>query len=302
MQCGFPVAQHDHFCNLLRWYSHIRATADRDGLFPSAHFQKPKFSLPAVISAQNTTKGAGVVEGKDKSEAKEKEKKSTSEKSPKDSKTESSKDSKTAKSKKGSEVLSNISRKGPATPAVSTENTDKAQKDTAQSSEGPTVDVLDIRVGRIVDCKHHPNADSLYVEDIDLGEGQPRQVVSGLRKFVPLEAMQNRNVVVVCNLKPAKMRDVMSYGMVLCASNDDHTAVDPIIPPDGVPLGEKITFEGYTKEPEKQINPKKKIFEKIAPDLVTNEGRSSQEKKLGMMIAMFSFLNCSFEYGDWEVS
>jgi len=40
------------------------------------------------------------------------------------------------------------------------------------------------------------------------------QVVSGLVKFVPEDKMQGRRVVVVCNLKPAKMRDVMSYGMV----------------------------------------------------------------------------------------
>ena len=40
------------------------------------------------------------------------------------------------------------------------------------------------------------------------------QVVSGLVKFVPEAEMLNRRVVVVCNLKPAKMRDVMSYGMV----------------------------------------------------------------------------------------
>lgn len=61
----------------------------------------------------------------------------------------------------------------------------------------------------------HPNADSLYVEEIDLGEPSgPRQVVSGLVKFVPEERMAGRRVLVVCNLKPAKMRDVMSYGMV----------------------------------------------------------------------------------------
>ena len=42
------------------------------------------------------------------------------------------------------------------------------------------------------------------------------QVVSGLVKFVTVEQMQNRRVVVVTNLKPAKMRDVMSYGMVSC--------------------------------------------------------------------------------------
>jgi len=42
--------------------------------------------------------------------------------------------------------------------------------------EEPTVDALDIRVGRIVKVEQHPNAESLYVEDIDLGEDKPRQV------------------------------------------------------------------------------------------------------------------------------
>lgn len=51
-------------------------------------------------------------------------------------------------------------------------------------------------------------------QEIDVGEEKPRQVISGLVKFVPVEAMQGRVVLVVCNLKPAKMRDVMSYGMV----------------------------------------------------------------------------------------
>ncbi|EFN54081.1 hypothetical protein CHLNCDRAFT_25329, partial [Chlorella variabilis] len=88
-----------------------------------------------------------------------------------------------------------------------------------------------------------------------------------LVKFVPEERMRGRRVAVVCNLKPAKMRDVMSHGMVLCASNDTHDQVEPIDPPEGVPVGERIRFEGYTKEPEAQLNPKKKQFEKIAPDL-----------------------------------
>ena len=56
--------------------------------------------------------------------------------------------------------------------------------------------------------------------------------------------MLNRMVVVVTNLKPAKMRDVMSYGMVLCASNDAHDSVDPVLVPEGVLPGEKISFEG----------------------------------------------------------
>ena len=42
-------------------------------------------------------------------------------------------------------------------------------------------------------------------------------MVSGLRNFVPIEQMQGRRVVVCTNLKPAKMRDVMSYGMASCS-------------------------------------------------------------------------------------
>lgn len=50
------------------------------------------------------------------------------------------------------------------------------------------------------------------------GEPEPRTIVSGLVQFVPESEMLNRNVVVLCNLKPAKMRGIESCGMVLCAS------------------------------------------------------------------------------------
>lgn len=87
---------------------------------------------------------------------------------------------------------------------------------TPEAEDGPHR--LDIRVGKIVDVSKHPDADTLYVEKIDLGEATPRTIVSGLAKYVPLEEMQNRSVAVLCNLKPAKMRGVESQGMVLCAS------------------------------------------------------------------------------------
>lgn len=77
---------------------------------------------------------------------------------------------------------------------------------------------MDIRIGKIVEVSKHPEADSLYVEKIDLGEEQPRTIVSGLVNFISLEEMQGRMVVVLCNLKPAKMRGIESQGMVLCAS------------------------------------------------------------------------------------
>ncbi|EOY05214.1 Methionine--tRNA ligase / methionyl-tRNA synthetase / MetRS, putative isoform 3, partial [Theobroma cacao] len=64
-----------------------------------------------------------------------------------------------------------------------------------------TITRLDIRVGKIVKAQKHPDADSLYVEEIDVGEAHPRTVVSGLVKYIPLEEMQNRLVCVLCNLK-----------------------------------------------------------------------------------------------------
>lgn len=87
---------------------------------------------------------------------------------------------------------------------------------TAETEDGPHR--LDIRVGKIVAVNKHPDADTLYVESIDLGEAEPRQVVSGLANFVPMDQMQDRLVAVLCNLKPAKMRGVESKGMVLCTS------------------------------------------------------------------------------------
>ena len=93
---------------------------------------------------------------------------------------------------------------------------EKGKKEEKKAAPAAEVDVsiLDIRVGKIVEVEPHPEADGLYLEQIDLGEGKPRQVISGLRKFVEIEDMKNRDVVVILNLKPAKMRGIMSNGMV----------------------------------------------------------------------------------------
>ncbi|XP_028157508.1 tyrosine--tRNA ligase, cytoplasmic [Ostrinia furnacalis] len=131
---------------------------------------------------------------------------------------------------------------------------------------------LDIRVGRIVEVSRHPDADALYVEKIDLGEAEPRTVVSGLVNFVPIEEMQNRDVVVLCNLKPAKMRGIESKGMVLCASVDEPKQVEPLLPPQDSKPGERILVEGYESgEPDEVLNPKKKVWEKLQVDLKTND-------------------------------
>ncbi|NXT84694.1 AIMP1 protein, partial [Zapornia atra] len=148
---------------------------------------------------------------------------------------------------------------------------EKKQQTAAGSSDAKPVDVsrLDLRVGCIITAEKHPDADSLYVEQVDVGEASPRTVVSGLVKHVPLDKMQNRMAILLCNLKPAKMRGVVSQAMVMCASSPEK--VEILAPPPGAVPGDRITFEGFPGDPEKELNPKKKIWEQIQPDLQTND-------------------------------
>ena len=64
-------------------------------------------------------------------------------------------------------------------------------------------------------AKQHPDADGLYLEEIDCGEAEPRQVISGLVRHIPLDQMQQRPCVVLCNLKPAKMRGLVYLRFVI---------------------------------------------------------------------------------------
>merc|ERR1712212_1143537 len=133
---------------------------------------------------------------------------------------------------------------------------------------------LNMRVGRIVEVSRHPDAEKLYVEKIDLGEPSPRTIVSGLVDFVPKDKMLNRLVVVLCNLKPAKMRGVESCGMVLCSSRAEPKEVEPLSVPEGSVPGDRVVVEGEKEgKPDDVLNPKKKVWEKLSEDLkVSSEG------------------------------
>merc|ERR1712241_124638 len=136
-----------------------------------------------------------------------------------------------------------------------------------KKEEEAPVDIgrLDLRVGHIRKASKHPDADSLYVEEIDCGEEKARTVISGLVKFIPEAEMQDRLVVVLCNLKPSKMRGIVSEAMVMCASTPER--VEILMPPEGSKPGDVVTVEGFERNPDAQLNPKKKIFEACAPDL-----------------------------------
>ncbi|KAE8022768.1 hypothetical protein FH972_008543 [Carpinus fangiana] len=137
-------------------------------------------------------------------------------------------------------------------------------------------DTLDIRVGRVLRAWRHEEADSLYVEEVDVGEPETRIICSGLVNYVPLHHLQDRNVVVLANLKPRNMRGVKSCGMLMAASDASHENVELLVPPEGSLTGERIWFGS---ENEKESQPaaatpnqiqKKKIWELVQPHLKTD--------------------------------
>jgi aminoacyl tRNA synthase complex-interacting multifunctional protein 1 len=81
--------------------------------------------------------------------------------------------------------------------------------------------------------------------------------------------MQDKMVVLVCNLKPSKLRGVLSEAMVLCASTPEK--VELMLPPSGAQIGDRVTVEGFEGEPAPECNPKNNIFGLVQPDLLTND-------------------------------
>ncbi len=80
---------------------------------------------------------------------------------------------------------------------------------------------IDLVVGKVLECKKHPDADRLLVSKVDLGNGDIRQIVSGIAEYVKPENMIDRKVIVVANLKKAKIRGVESHGMLLIGEDDE---------------------------------------------------------------------------------
>ena len=95
---------------------------------------------------------------------------------------------------------------------------------------------MDLRVAKVLACEKVKKADKLLQLTVDLGYEQ-RTVVSGIAKHYEPEDLVGRNVVLVANLKPAKIRGIESRGMVLAASHDDKVVLVDI---QGMAPGSKV--------------------------------------------------------------
>lgn len=84
---------------------------------------------------------------------------------------------------------------------------------------------VELKVGRVKDVSEHPNADRLLVLKVDVGEEEDRQLVAGIRNHYSAETLVGKNIVVVANLQPAKLRGVESAGMILAARSGEEVIV-----------------------------------------------------------------------------
>ena len=108
---------------------------------------------------------------------------------------------------------------------------------------------IEIKVGRIVEIKRHPEAERLYVERIDLGGGEVRTIVSGLVAHYTEEQLLGRKVLVASNLATAKLRGVDSQGMVLAVEKRKKLEVVDL---PWAELGQVVRAEGEADSPKPQ--------------------------------------------------
>ncbi len=114
---------------------------------------------------------------------------------------------------------------------------------------------LDLRVGKITAVEKIEGADKLYKEQVDLGTEQ-RQIVSGIAPYYTPEELIGKHVLVVCNLKKAKLRGVESFGMLLAADHGEDIVVveapdakpgDHAVPEGLKPKTSRILFDDFMK-------------------------------------------------------
>ena len=100
---------------------------------------------------------------------------------------------------------------------------------------------LDLRVGKILSVEDHPNADKLYVIEVDLGKLGKRKLVAGLKGHYKPKELKGKLCIVFANLEPAVLRGVKSEGMILAAVSEDKSNVKIIQPSKDIEIGAKVS-------------------------------------------------------------
>ncbi|SCM09195.1 tRNA binding protein, putative [Plasmodium chabaudi adami] len=153
-------------------------------------------------------------------------------------------------------------------------NNNAENKDAEETRSLDDISRLNIVVGYVESVEIHSGADTLYCLKVNVGEDQVRDICSGLRNKKNPEDLLNKYVLVLANLKEKLLRGRKSFGMVLCGSFEER--VELLVPPPGVKVGERITFENVntTGLPDKTLSSvkEKNAFFLIQPNFVINNG------------------------------
>jgi len=151
---------------------------------------------------------------------------------------------------------------------------------TRQTADEATFSCLDVRVGKILSAEKHPGADTLFIEKIDVGEPEPRTILSGLVGHYTAEQLVNRRVLVICNLPPKTMKGIESRGMVFAASHTEgeNKTVHLLEPDDASHPGDKIFVDDIDGVPDAEV--KGKRWGRVSKCLATNEHGQAVYKNL----------------------
>ncbi|XP_018545243.1 aminoacyl tRNA synthase complex-interacting multifunctional protein 1 [Lates calcarifer] len=147
----------------------------------------------------------------------------------------------------------------------------RSTSDSLSLGEEPKVDVsrLDLRIGRILNVRRHPLAETMSIQEVDVGENAPRMVVSKLGGKTNLEELRGSLAVLLCNVKACKVRSVVSQARLLCCSSSDD-CIELLAPPTGSAPGDRVTFLNYPGDPDRELQSKQKVWELLQPDLLVD--------------------------------
>ena len=109
---------------------------------------------------------------------------------------------------------------------------------------------LDLRVAKIVGVEEHPNADKLYIIEIDVGDLGKRKIVAGIKPWYSKEDLMGKKIVFLANLRKAKIRGIESNGMLLAADYNGKA----ILLNANAKEGSRVYIEGMVGENKKEID------------------------------------------------
>ena len=126
-----------------------------------------------------------------------------------------------------------------------------AEKEAAKASDEPVIDIeakeeisyddfmkMQFQVGKIIACEEVPKSKKLLCSKVQIGS-EVKQIVSGIKAHYSAEEMVGKRVMVLVNLKPAKLAGVLSEGMILCAENEKGELAI-MVPEKEMPAGAEI--------------------------------------------------------------